>query len=213
MTQAIAIEKLTLQAVKQKFGLRQSTDDNFFWEWQTSLPTLSDSEQERLERIRAVYRNLGEQSVLESTVNLTIVAPLLDLAELFLPPFRVETETQVEVVAADGETVIRGRLDVVIIQGLIWVLTIESKRAGFSLIVGIPQVLAYMLAAPTAQNTLYGMVTNGRNFIFVKLNRESDPVYALSQELIIDRDTDLAQTLKITKALAGIAAKIPPSIN
>lgn len=209
MTQAIAIEKLTLHAVKQKFGLQKSVDDNFFWEWQTALPTLTNFEQERLERIKATYQNLDEQSVLESTVNLTIVAPLLDLAELFLPPFQVKTETPIEVVAADGETIIRGRLDIVIIQGLIWVLTIESKRAGFSLIVGIPQVLAYMLAAPTAQKVLYGMVTNGRNFVFVKLNRASTPVYSLSQELIIDRETDLTQTFQILKALASTAAKQP----
>ena len=203
MTQAIAIEKLTLQAVKQQFGLRQAADNDFFFEWQTALPALTDFEADRLERIKAIYKNLGDQSVLESTVNLTIVSPLLDLAGLFLPPFRIETETPVEVVAADRETVIRGRLDIVIIQGLIWVLTIESKRAGFSLIVGIPQVLAYMLAAPTAQKTLYGMVTNGRNFVFVKLLRESSPIYALSQEFIIDREADLAQTFQILKALAN----------
>ena len=206
MTQAIAIEKLTLQAVKQQFGLRQTDDDSFFFEWQTALPALTDFEADRLERIKAVYKNLGDQSVLESTVNLTIVSPLLDLAGLFLPPFRIETETPVEVVAADRKTVIRGRLDIVIIQGLIWVLTIESKRAGFSLIVGIPQVLAYMLAAPATQKTLYGMVTNGRNFVFVKLLRESSPIYALSQEFIIDREADLAQTFRILKALAETAA-------
>lgn len=212
MPGAIAIEKLTLHAVKQKFGLRRATED-IFLEWQTALPALTSFEGNRLERIRAVYRNLEELSVLESIVNLTIVAPLLDLAELFLPPFQVETETSVEVVAADGETVIRGHLDIVIIQGLIWVLTIESNRAGFSLIVGIPQVLAYMLTAPTAQKTLYGMVTNGSNFIFVKLKREGDPVYALSKELIIDREADLTQTFQIIKALASIAAKKPPRVG
>ena len=206
MTQAIAIEKLTLQAIKQQFDLQQTDDDSFFFEWQTALPALTDFEADRLERIQAVYKNLGDQSVLESTVNLTIVSPLLDLAGLFLPPFRIETETPVEVVAADRKTVIRGRLDIVIIQGLIWVLTIESKRAGFSLIVGIPQVLTYMLAAPTTQKTLYGMVTNGRNFIFVKLLHESSPIYALSQEFIIDREADLAQTFRILKALAETAA-------
>ncbi len=63
-----------------------------------------------------------------------------------------------------------------------------------------------MLAAPTPQETLYGMVTNGRNFIFIKLDRHHQPLYAPSEELIVDRANDLEKTLQILKRLAGIAA-------
>jgi predicted type IV restriction endonuclease len=207
VTQAIAIEKLTLQSLKQQFNLQRSDEADFFLEWQAPLPTLSDFEKERIAHIQAIYTNFEERSALENTVSLTVVSPLLDTAGLFLPPFYLESEKSVEIFASDQETVLRGRLDVVVIKDLIWVLTIESKRAGFSLIVGIPQVIAYMLAAPTAQKILYGMVTNGRNFVFIKLDRQGTPRYAQSQEFIISRDDDLAQTLKIIKQLAAITAK------
>ncbi|PZO54111.1 MAG: restriction endonuclease subunit R [Phormidesmis priestleyi] len=206
MTQAIAIEKLTLQSLKQAFDLQKTTEADFFFEWQTQLLPLTHFEADRLARIRAIYQNFEARSALENTVSLTMVSPLLDAAGLFLPPFYLETEKSVEIFANDEKTLLRGRLDVLVIKDLLWVLTIESKRAGFSLAVGIPQVLAYMLAAPTPQKTLYGMVTNGRNFIFIKLDRRHQPIYAQSEELIVDRANDLEKTLQIIKRLADIAA-------
>lgn len=209
MTQAIAIEKLTLHSLQQRFGLQQSDDNNFFLEWQTSLPALNDFEQGRLERIRAVYANLEARAVLESAVNIAIVGPLLDSAGLLLPPFYMETEKSVEIFATEQNTRLRGRLDIVIIKDLLWVLTIESKQSGFSLKPGIPQLLAYMVAAPTPQETLYGLVTNGSSFMFLKLNRHPTLIYARSKEFIIDQDAGLEQTLQVIKKLAGIAASTP----
>jgi hypothetical protein len=81
---------------------------------------------------------------------------------------------------------------------------IESKRAEFSLKVGIPQVLSYMLAAPATNRTLYGLVSNGSNFVFLQLQQESQPSYSKSRELIIDRDDDLAIVLQILKKLGAI---------
>ncbi len=80
---------------------------------------------------------------------------------------------------------------------------IESKRAEFSLKVGIPQVLGYMIAAPEPSLPLYGLVTNGSSFMFLKLVGRQ---YARSKELILDQDQGLARTLQILKALAGIVA-------
>jgi len=208
MVQAVAIEKLTLIALEEQFGLKRIRDDAFFDEWQTALPALSDYEQARLNHIRAIYENFEARAALENTVSLTVVSPLLDTAGLFLPPFYVETEKSVEIIAEDTEITLRGRLDIAIIRQSLWVLVIESKRAGFSLIVGIPQVLAYMLAAPTAQNVLYGMVTNGRNFIFLKLDRtsKSEPIYAQSKEFVLERENDLEQIYKVIKRIPRIVA-------
>lgn len=207
MTQTIAIDKLTLSVVEEQFSLQSSTDDQFFQEWRVDLPELTNSEIERLERIRAVYQNMERYTVLESSVNMAIVGPLLDAADLFLPPFRLETEQSVEIVADNHGTQLRGRLDALIVKDFFWILTIESKQTGFSLIVGIPQVLTYMLAAPKVQQIVYGMVTNGRNFIFVKLVRGERPTYERSQEFVIDRSGDLEQTLRIIKKLAETAAQ------
>ena len=211
MSQAIAIEKLTMLALKQRFNLKRVEDAEFFFEWQTSLPALTEFETARLAHIRTIYKNFEDRSALENTVSLTIISPLLDTAGLFVPPFYIETEKSVEIVSQDGDVTTRGRLDIAVVKNLIWTLTIESKKAGFSLIVGLPQVLSYMLASPTSRKQLYGMVTNGRNFIFVKLDRtdSSEPVYAESKEFVIRQDTDLEKVLQIIKRLASIAAKQP----
>lgn len=87
---------------------------------------------------------------------MAIVAPLLDLAGLFLPPFHVTTEKSVEITATADDLTLRGRIDVLVLKEQLWILVIESKRAEFSLKVGIPQVLGYMIAAPESSLLLYG---------------------------------------------------------
>lgn len=201
MVQTLSIEQLTLYDLEQTCGLQEATDRSFFTEWQTSLPQLSTEEQTRLARVEAAYANLERRSLLENTVKLAVVAPLLDLTGLFLPPFYVTTEKSVEVTVTGDETALKGRLDVLVLKDQLWVLVIESKRAEFSLKVGIPQALGYMMAAPESSRPLYGLVTNGSSFVFLKLvNRQ----YARSKELILDQDEGLAQTLQILKALTQI---------
>ena len=203
MVQALSIERLTIYDLEQRFGLQEVADSSFFSEWQGDLPALSSAEQERLARVEAAYANLERRSLLENTVKLAVVAPLLDLAGLFLPPFYVTTEKSVEITALTDELTLKGRLDVLVLKDQLWVLVIESKRAEFSLKVGIPQVLGYMLAAPESPLPLYGLVTNGSSFVFLKLVGRQ---YARSKELILDQDEGLAKTLQITKALADLVA-------
>jgi len=201
--QTLPIEQLTLYDLEQQLGLQEAADRSFFSEWQGNLPALSSAELERLARVEAAYANLERRSLLENTVKLAVVAPLLDLAGLFLPPFYVTTEKTVEITALADDLTLRGRLDVLVLKDQLWVLVIESKRAEFSLKVGIPQVLGYMVAAPDSSLPLYGLVTNGSSFVFVKLAGRQ---YARSKELILDQDEGLAQTLQIMKALAKIVA-------
>lgn len=44
MVQTISAEKITLYELEQKFSLQQTEDINFFQEWQTNLPELTDTE-------------------------------------------------------------------------------------------------------------------------------------------------------------------------
>jgi predicted type IV restriction endonuclease len=202
MTRTIPIETVTLYELEQLFDLKVIPGHAPFW--QEDLPLLTATEQERLVRIQASYANLERRSMLENTVKLAIISPLLDLAGFFLPPFYVDTETSVSIAVNEEAAQLRGRIDVLVMKDQLWVLVIESKRAEFSLKVGIPQVLSYMLAAPTMNRTLYGLVTNGSNFVFLQLQRESQPNYGKSRELIIDRDDDLAIVLQILKKLGAI---------
>ena len=204
MVQTISAEKITLYGLEQHFGLQQTEDIWFFQEWQTDLPELTNTEKQRLDRIKAIYANLAKRSVLENTIKMGIVSPLLDLAGFFLPPFYVDTEEEVQIVTEDESLTVRGKIDILVLKDQFWILVIESKRAEFSLKVGIPQVLAYMLASPHPIQPLFGMVTNGSNFIFLKLVRHNSLQYARSYEFVLERDDDLCRVLQILKHLAEI---------
>ena len=210
MTQTLAIEKVSLYELERKLGLQLERDPNFFREWQDDLPSLTSFETERLERVIAISANLERRSVLENTVKMAIVSPLLDLAGFFLPPFYVDTETTVEISAEEAGVQLRGRIDVLVLIEQIWVLVIESKRAGFSLKVGLPQALSYMIASPQSPQPVFGLVTNGSSFVFLKLVQQDVPKYAKSKEFILDQDDGLALTFQILKKLAAIANVLQP---
>ena len=202
MVQTIAADRITLYDLEQRFGLTPSTDAAFFLEWQMDLPILTAVEHDRLARLRVAHDNLERRSVLESAVKLVVVSPLLDLAGLFFPPFYISTEAEVEVLVDERDFVVRGRMDILVLKEQFWVLVIESKRAELSLKVGIPQVLTYMLAAPDPKRPVYGLVTNGSNFTFLKLAHQEVPYYGRSPEFVLDNDQDLEKVLRIMKRLA-----------
>lgn len=205
MTQSIAIEKVTLFDLEQQFNLVLVSDPSFFSEWQHNLPELTTTECERLQRVEAAYTNLERRSLLENTVKLAILSPLLDLAGFFLPPFYIETEKNVEIVAEQDELQLRGRIDILVLMKQLWLLVIESKRAAFSLKVGIPQALSYMLAAPKVIPSTFGLVTNGSSFVFLKMVKTDTTIqYAKSKEFILGQDNGLELTLRIMKQLALI---------
>ncbi len=207
MVQTIAADKITLYDLEQQFRLQQIADESFFFEWQEVLPELAEVEHQRLERVRAIVANLERRSLLENTVKLAVVAPLLDLSGLFLPPFYVSTENSVEIEATDEDIIVRGRIDVLVLKEQLWVLVIESKRAEFSPKVGIPQVLSYMLAAPNGDRPRYGLVTNGTDFVFLKLLVQDTPQYARSRQFVLGQDHDLDRVLQILKRLAEIVGQ------
>lgn len=208
MAQTIAADKITLYDLEQRFGLQQTDDETFFLEWQGDLPKLTETEQQRLARVQAVVANLEQRSVLENTVKLAVVAPLLDLSGLFLPPFYVSTEDSVEIEAVDKTLIVWGRMDILVLKEQLWVLVIESKRAEFSPKVGIPQILSYMLAAPQVEMPLYGLVTNGTDFVFLKLSFQEVPRYARSRQFVLGQDHDLERVLQIMKQLANLVGQV-----
>lgn len=207
MVQTIAADKITLYDLEQRFGLQQTKDPSFFPEWQGTLPNLTEADQQRLARVQATVANLERRSVLENTVKLAVVAPLLDLSGLFLPPFYVSTEDSIEIETRDLDLIVRGRMDILVLKEHLWVLVIESKRAEFSPKIGIPQILTYMLAAPKTKHPLYGLVTNGTDFIFLKLLVQEVPRYARSRQFVLGQDHDLDSVLQIMKHLAEIVGQ------
>ncbi|MCC5624195.1 type I restriction enzyme HsdR N-terminal domain-containing protein [Nostoc sp. CHAB 5715] len=172
MTTSIAIaEKITtLRQVEEKLGLTLSGDSQFFTEWMADLPGLSEAEQTRLEQVRQNYLyQISDGSLLEETVKMVVLSPLLELAGFYQAPYRFKTEVSVDIVAqGDNDELLRGRIDVLVLQGRLWIVLIESKKTTFDLELAIPQTLAYMAIHPNPEQPLYGMIANGSSYLFVK---------------------------------------------
>ena len=206
MVQTTAItEAITnLNDAHQRFGLSRTTAATFFPQWREPLPALTSIESAALDKY--CDRDLSyaaDGSISEGTVNVIMVSPLLELLGLCDPPLRVQGERYVEIAIENDDQVLRGRIDVVIIQQRLWIVLVEAKHFGFSVMQAIPQTLAYMMGSPKTQDPTYGLITTGEDFLFLKLQRQPLAQYALSNKftLLSDESNNLHQVARILKQL------------
>jgi len=210
MTQISAISEAitTFRQVEEKLGLSLSSDSNFFQEWDEALPELTAESQSRLDAVRKNYLyQISDGALLEETIKLVILSPLLELAGFYSTPYKFRAEVPVEIEAlGDNDEILRGRIDGLVLLGQLWVVVIESKRTTFDLEMALPQTLAYMATSPTSERPLYGMVANGSSYLFVKKLGDR---YGVS-DLFSTRpqsQNNLYAVLKILKHLGGLIAK------
>lgn len=96
-----------------------------------------------------------------------------------------------------------------VVKQRLWVLVVESKQSRFDVTSGIPQALSYLLSQPSeAQlpdtDIRFGMVTNGREVVFLKLKPEHPPTYAQSRIYqVIEVREDLTQILQGLKVIGA----------
>ena len=206
MVQTIQSRNVTMYDLETQFKIEWVEDDQLFREWQDNLPEISEAEKQRLDRVKASYRNLLQHPpLLENTVKMVVLSPFLDLADFYLAPFHVTSEKSVEIIDEDEGMIVRGQLDVLALFQEFWVVVIESKKAAFSLEVGIPQLLAYMLANLSADRPTYGLLMNGSSFLFVKLVKRETPQYAFSRWFsMFNPGNDLYSVLSILKRLGQL---------
>jgi hypothetical protein len=208
MVQTIQASELSLREVEQKFTLQENFDLSFFPEWQNDLPELTETEKQTLDTIKSNFLYLSKYPMSEEVVKLVVISPLLSLAGFYSPPFRLRTENPIKIVLEKNDEEVRGRIDILVLQELLWVLVIESKEAGFSLIEAIPQALTYMMATPTPQIPAYSLVTNGSEFRFIKLQVQPTPEYGFSDLLTLQRrDNDLYGVASILKKISDLISK------
>jgi len=205
MTLTINAQAIDLRYLIDNFGLQRIREPQFFLEWQEYLPELTPMERELLDRIQASYFNLIEYPpVLENAINLTIISPILFTAGFYLPPFHIQTEKSIEIQVDHEGQIITGRIDILILKNNVWITVIESKRPTLAIDDRLSQLLTYMLASPNPEQPMFGLITNGLNFRFLKLVRDDLPRYATSNEFILDNQgNELYDVVRILKKLGA----------
>lgn len=214
MAQVTAIAKaiLSFRDVEAKLKLRRSSDPGFFVEWEAALPELTTMEKAALERLSNRYLHyLEEGEVNEGTLNIILLSPLLDALGLCDPPYRIRGEAWVEVQttvdATAGVVTLEGRIDALTLQEQFWLVIIEGKRGGFNVLQAVPQTLAYMAATPDPDRPVFGLVTNGYDYLFVKLVKQDRREFALSHNftLLSDEQGNLFRVARVLKHLVRMA--------
>jgi hypothetical protein len=216
MSQTLAISEhlKTLAEVETTFGIRPNSDRSFFTEWSEGLPELSEEEIARLNLFKQRYlyhRKHG--AIAEGAVNFIIMSPLLEMAGFYDPPYLLQSEVSVNIEVEDLDVIYRGRVDALVLQERLWVVLLESKRATFNFDMAIPQALSYMvsyvqgvdLGSLEEHRSVFGLVSNGGQFMFIKLMQQMGLQYSLSDEFSLYRQrNELCDVLKILKRLGEI---------
>lgn len=211
-TKAITDAITTLADAEDRFGFIRIEDEQFFSEWCKELPAITEADKENLDvlRRRYLYHRAGG-NLLEGTVMLLLVSPLLALAGFYDPPFRIKAEESVDVVVDDGEEILRGRIDVLVLQDRFWVMVLESKKTTLSVWTAVPQALAYLMANPNPNLPVFGMVTNGDDILFIKVAQADTPQYNLSRVFApFTSAKELYTVLQILKRFGQVAASMKP---
>lgn len=142
--------------------------------------------------------------VLEDTIKVAVLSPLIHLAGLLLAPYHIKSEKTVSISAVDEGITIEGKIDVLVLQEQLWLIVIESKQPTFSIEAGLAQILSYMLARPNPERPAFGMITTGGSFVFIKL---VDNQYSLSRVFELrNPGNELLTVLAILKRLAKLAS-------
>lgn len=183
MVQALSPSQVTMTDLMDRFNVRWVEDPTFFPEWQGEPSACRPQHQDLLDQVKANFRARSDAPQRpERTVQLSVLSPILFLAGLYAPPFKLQAEESVAFHLEDQGVEIRGVMDILVLKERLWVLVIESKRPAGDVELGVAQLLAYMLGNPEPERPGFGLITNGNNFMFVKLVQQAtEYCYATSR--------------------------------
>lgn len=127
---------------------------------------------------------------------------LLEILHLYDPPYKVRAEKSVAVAIATEDMTLEGRIDALVIQEQLWIILIEAKQYGFSVLQAVPQALAYMMANPQPDRPIFALVTTGEDFLFLKRQGQ---YYAQSYKftLLSDAHNNLWRVLQVLKRITA----------
>ena len=206
MTQNLEASQLSLNDVRRLLKLEEREGDAFtdFF----SLEPLSELEQQEILKIRTDFRRyLSAGKVSAKLVKFLVLSPLMRLAGFFDIPIVLTMEDSIPIEVEDGDTLIKGRLDILAVNqpdaelaaAQFWILVVEAKNSAIDPWAGLPQLLTYAYKSLQQQSSVWGLTTNGRNYQFVYLTRGNPCTYQILPDLSLtdpERSLLLAQVLK-----------------
>jgi hypothetical protein len=193
MVATIAASSLSHAEVEKKLKLIEVSREGFFAELDNPLPPLDELTERWLDKIQADFLSLMKHSLKEEVVKVMVLSHLLSAANLSSLPFYPNTEESVEIELPDDPTsdeagtIIRGRIDFLVMHEHLWAIVVESKRSQLNVRMGLAQALIHMMASPNDDRPTYGLVLNGTDCMFIKLVKGNPNQYALSPLFSMER--------------------------
>ncbi len=201
---------LSLEEVHRLLGFEDRYNGSF--EPWLAIDPLSETECQELQQIQTDIRAYVIHSRFsEGQIRLIAVAPLLRLAGFYQHPVQLKVEEGIDRIEIDNEnTTISGRFDIVAIRKGdrptetvdLWILAIETKEGLASLTAGLPQLLVYAYGSLETQNSVWGLLTNGIDYSFIRIFRDRTPVYEYVRNFNLLYDRDSVQLLQVLKAIS-----------
>jgi hypothetical protein len=218
MTQNLEASQLSLNDVRRLLKLERQTGGGFtdF----LSLEPLTDFEQQDLLLIgNHFWRHLEAGKVSAKLVKFIVLSPLMRLAGFFDIPMVLTMEDSIPIEVEDGDTLIKGRLDILAVNqpdaelaaAQFWILVVEAKNSAIDPWAGLPQLLTYAYKSLQQQSSVWGLTTNGRNYQFVYLTRGNPCTYQILPDLSLtdpERSLLLAQVLKAICKLQNVQLQL-----
>ncbi|MEM6501308.1 MAG: hypothetical protein AAF685_05665 [Cyanobacteria bacterium P01_C01_bin.89] len=190
----------------QRLQLQDAFEDDF--DGFLNLEPLTDSEKGAAADLRTIWRNYRYQQKTAENYVKTAGAPLLLWSCGYMAAgLQLSLEEDIEEISDDdGETVIRGRMDMLVShpprsdQAALCVLIIENKQGRFDTTVGIPQLLTYASTFLKHQPLVWGLVTNGYLYEFIRVEQGLFREFrTLSLSSVQDSETLLQVAIAIRK--------------
>ncbi|WP_228057647.1 restriction endonuclease subunit R [Tychonema sp. LEGE 07203] len=154
------------------------------------------------------------------------LSPLMRLTGFFKIPVLLTMEDSIPIEVEDGDTLIKGRLDILAVNGpeaeigaaQFWILVVEAKNSALAKPskridpwAGLPQLLTYAYKSLQQQSSVWGLTTNGESYRFVRVTRGNHCTYQILPELnLIDKERSLllAQVLKAICKLQNLQLQL-----
>lgn len=206
-------KNLTLNDVHHLLKLQEQLNNDSFTTC-LSLEPLTEFEQQEIVQIRNDFRHyILAGKVYEGLVKALTTFPLLRLAGFYRYPIQISVEEDIaDVKITDEDTIITGRFDILAVNKdtpkdtdvPFWLLVIEAKNSAIEVRQGLPQLLTYAFKSLEEQASVWGLVTNGLQYLFVHLRRENPPMYQLMPELHLMDSERSIQLLQVLKAIGKL---------